>query len=737
MTVPNKTYSMTGSEYWMMKASYNGSLDEYKPEFTVDNLSLDAGLDEMVYAEITYLATHWQTNLSPAGDHMHINWGILPNTAHSYNMKEVADGTDSEGIMYLRGYASGVGDWLNANQDDLVDNGLYMYMTNFDPGAPDANGEFVYYAAKMLSMKIFFLNPIVNSIDRLWAPSAGGVAVVLTGLGFNNPDSELETGGPAKPGGWTDKVDTIEFIGLQGQGTTSITEGAGDFTVDSNSQITIPANKFPALDVGSYHINLKKINVNLDSATTITGYAGDWVCDSNGRVFAGIRVTFWVTDTYVDRPYRTRKAPIILTDWHLRARDDGTETMKYYSMDEVRCPDRVYKGNLSAISSIPRGFDDKTGLFKVSDLTLDLANNDLEFSKLLAGNTVLKNQIVKVYQAFPDEPFGWRSHIISLIIDDYYFEDEVFKIKLKDITQKYFRRSVPREICTEDEYENIHPNSIGAFIPEVLGLCSLTSGEFKGQIEALCIDTTTYKYVAANGILKEITEVYSDDPVAVDSGDYTVTREQDGRTYITFDADQGDKKVTYNAKGYVYGTLNSDNGYVQNPAYVLFYFLVIILEIPPSLIDLASFFTAAAVFDSMGGAEAGKLIIQDGQKPMDITQDLMAGAKMYPRKDGRLAMGMKDISNYSTNAGAAAPVIFRQLDIVGKFNRKYNMRDAINTINAEYDYVPTWDLFKSNVSQRGDVFIEPWEFTPVEDIQQAPTTNRGVGGRRKTRAWAR
>ncbi|MCK4648097.1 hypothetical protein KAT51_01095, partial [bacterium] len=286
-------------------------------------------------------------------------------------------------------------------------------------------------------------------------------------------------------------------------------------------------------------------------------------------------------------------------------------------------------------------------------------------------------------------------------------------------------------------YPNLHPDSEGAFIPEVLGLCSLTSGEFRGQVEALCVDTTTFKYVAANGALKEITEVYADSTTQTPSVNYTVTREDDGRTYITFTTDQEDKKVTFNAKGYIYGGMNSDNGYVQNPAYILLYFFVIILKIPPILIDFASFVSAATVFDNMGEAEAAKLIIQDEQNPMDVAQDLMAGAKCYPRKDGRLALGKKDISNYATNEGNTAPVIFRQLDIIGKFERQYNMRDAITMINAEYDFVPTWDLFKSNLSKEADVTIDPWDPVQVEDDFIARTPRRDRGGRRRIRAWAR
>ena len=740
MTIPNKTYSLTVASATLLLGMYytGGSLNDYQPQFSVNNLSLDAGLDEMVRGEITYSIGYWGRSITPDLDHMDLNWGILPNLLHTYNLIEVAAGAGSSGTMTLRSYQTGVGAWLNSKQDSLVANGLYMLTTNYDPGSPDAEGEWVYWSGVMLSLKIQFLNPVVNSISRLWAPTAGGVAVVLTGLGFKNSDADLDEGGPSNPGdhaaGWEDNVLSIGFVGLQGQGTTTLTQAGGDFTVDSNTQITIPANKFPALSAGSYSIYI--IKRNYGGISDPTGYAGDWACDSDGRVYSSNRITFFISNTYVAREFRERKAPLLLTDWHLKDRSDGSEVMKYYAMDYLRCADRVYKGNLSAISSIPRGFEEKTGLFKISDLTLDLANNDLEFSKLLAGSTLLKNQIVKIYQAYADEPFGWRSHVISLVIDDYSFEDDIFKVKMKDITQKYFRAGIPREVCTEAEYANIHPDSKGAYIPEVLGLCSLTTGEFRGQIEALCINTSTYKYVAANGALKSIDEVYVDDIVAVPTANYSVTIEDDGRTYITFTGSQGNKKVTYNCKGYIYGGLNSTNGYVQNPAYIILYLLLVILEVSPTMIDFASFDEVADVYDNMGESEGGKLILQDEVDPIDILQDLLAGSKCYLGKDGRITLGKKSISNYSLNNSDPALPIFRQLDAVGRVERPYNLREAINKINAEYDYCPTWDLFKSNVSTRGDVFIDPWDPTPViiTDTKRSVSRKRRI---RPIRAWAR
>ena len=81
MTIPNKSYRLTVlSETLLVGWLYSGGAStEYKPQFSVNDLSLDSGLDEMVRAEIPYGAGFWGENLDPALDHMHLNWGILPN----------------------------------------------------------------------------------------------------------------------------------------------------------------------------------------------------------------------------------------------------------------------------------------------------------------------------------------------------------------------------------------------------------------------------------------------------------------------------------------------------------------------------------------------------------------------------------------------------------------------------------------------------------------------------------
>jgi len=158
------------------------------------------------------------------------------------------------------------------------------------------------------------------------------------------------------------------------------------------------------------------------------------------------------------------------------------------------------------------------------------------------------------------------------------------------------------------------------------------------------------------------------------------------------------------------------------------------LKVSPTLIDFASFDSLAAVYDNLGESEAGKLILQEPQDPMDVLQDLLAGSKIYPGKDGRLTVGKKDISNYSTNNGSTLPIIFRQLESIGKASREFNMRDAITAVSAEYDYCPTWDLFKSSAYKGADITIDPWDIKPIEDDRTSRIPRRR---RRPIRPWTR
>lgn len=679
--------------------------------------AIDVNLTQDTSNMTSFQLIHGITNNNNAWEKDRVNGKYYDgvNQWDAYGTRQHAAALDYETITisalpltyspWFVAYKAASGAWANAYQADFWRGGAHFRALNYNPDAPAA-GEIFKVFLYPLYMRVRFFNPVVNSMDRMWAPTAGGVALVLTGLGFKNGNAEIDTNGNTNPGGWGDLVDNIYLEGLQGQGSTTLTRSSGDFTVDSNTQITIPSGKFPALSAGSYEIKLRKVMA--DVGPNVEGYAGAWRCDEDGRVREGEKFTIYISDTYEDREHREKKGWILLTDWHLKNKL-GTEVLKYYSFDYVRCPGKVYKGNLARISAVPRGMDDRSGLFKVADLTLDLANNDLEFSKLLAGTTILKNQKVKIYMAYADEPEGWKSHVITMIIDDYSLDGENFQVKLKDITQKYFRKNIPHYLCTKEAYANIHPDKDGEPMPELIGLASFTTGENKGEVEAICVNTSTFKYLAARGSLKSIDQVYSDNVLKSTPVDYAVSYGDGGITYITFTGDQGDNKVTYNGKGYAYTGINSDDGYVRNPVYIALYFLLVIMKIPFSMIDFNSFEDLATKLENMSEDETGKLILQKSRDPEEILKDLLPGAKCYIAKDGRIAVGKKDVSNFATNNSDTAPVIFKQIDVLGKAQRVYNMRDAVNVINARFDWIPVWDLFKSTSVAESSSAIDRFE----------------------------
>lgn len=166
-------------------------------------------------------------------------------------------------------------------------------------------------------------------------------------------------------------------------------------------------------------------------------------------------------------------------------------------------------------------------------------------------------------------------------------------------------------------YPNIYPEHLGRVMPDVLGFCSLTTGEcdnaVRGAVEAVYVDTSgaPYSYLAAHGSLHGITEVFSDGALMATPGDYSVAYRDGGRTYIDFTPDQGDNKINFNCTGYMFAPWNSGAGYIQNPAYIILFYLAFIVGVPEADIDVASFITLATFYDGLGWGESGKLAIQD------------------------------------------------------------------------------------------------------------------------------
>lgn len=631
-------------------------------------------------------------------------WNLYPPTYHtrydSYGITIAADMPLSDWswcASYDGAHRS------NNDQDEFFALGVEMRMGNYvGVGTPFGVGDSCNAYVRINAFKVNYLNPVVNSLNRMHMPAAGGVRLVLRGLAFDQDDAELNSkdrySGNLLGANWNSLVDFIDFIGQQGQGTTTLNGAAGDFTVVSDTRIVI--ENMPALTAGTYHIRLRKNGVGVAGAIgDVEAYAGDWEAADDGHVTPSTRFALFVGD-YVDPP----RPPLLKFKW--RWIIGGLEIDKYYAPIDIKAPDIFWDGRVLSVSTLKRSIDEMSGMFNISDVNVDMASHEKEFQKLLATG-YCKNQVVQIAHAWATEPAHWDYVIFNAIVDDNSLQGPIYRALLKDISRKHLRKVLPRYTITESEWPDAHENALGMGYPELLGLHSHTTGSNPGAIEAHCVDTTIFKYAAAGGPV-DITQVWSAGSLQTEGAgnDYTVSHDTYGRTYIDFNADQGDKKITFNCTGYRFGIWNSDNGYVQNPAYVLLFFLVFICEVPLAFIDMASFNTLADQFEDQGYDEIGRWAGTELKEADTSLQELLfsAGIKIWPDRLGRFTVGRKDLTNYETDL-----TIWAQIHTMEAPDRTYELPEAINFVKAQWDYQPAPSLWLGADEKQREDAVEDYE----------------------------
>jgi hypothetical protein len=640
----------------------------------------------------------------------------------------------------------------NDMQEEFFQNGLVFYLDIAGCGggcsSPLGVGDELSGSIEPLELTVNYFNPIINTMSRRWMPEAGGVEIVFTGLGFDQDDNEIcdnSRNSYNTVKAFESLVDFIDFIGRQGQGTTRLQRLLGDFIVNSDTKITIPS--MPALPKGTYDVKFIKSNV-LRINKDIEAYVGDFKTDPDplsptyGEVSEGDgRVTFLSSEPGELKP------PMIFSSWEWKLgcvdEDDVANIItEYYAPIDVRSPSVFYEGRILSASGVTRSIDDFTGVYQISDMTVDLASADHHFQERLALGHC-KNRPVSFSFGWTTEPTSWATSVFKGICDDYDLVGTQFQATVKDISQKYFRRLLPRYIATEDDYPNIHPDHVGRAIPEILGTHSWTGGENPGAIEAIYTDTTTFRYVASAGVLNSVTQVYSAGSL-VNPANYAILTPGDGRTYIDFVNDQGDNKITFNCTGYSQAGWNSANGYVENPAYVLAYVMVYLLGVPLGNIDAVSLADIRDYFTDNGWDEIGRLAITDTMAASQVIRDLLFsfGVKMWTALDGNFKLGRKDLTDITADIR-----IFAQIDLIDDPVIQYNLRDAINHIKSKWDFYPAPSAWKyaDEVESEGsekcyDVPMEkpadwdyPWisssDYAAVrinEDLQRLGYGNRKV-----------
>jgi len=567
-------------------------------------------------------------------------------------------------------------------QDDLFNYGCVAscikYYDSPNWGSIPINEE-VQLSFMPQELRCYYFDPIVNNISPLnWKT---GQNFTITGLGFDIPESTFDVYDWNETNHWDDRVFKVSFEGQQGQGTFDVNEA--QYTV-TNTTITIPAGNMPALTTGTYLIRLYKSN-NEQGALYCNAYAGDWRTTAADEMYQGSRFIMTANIASI-----VKKTPIVFTKWGWKGHD-GTIVFDRYSEIDVNSTDYFWDGRIVGMSNLSRSVGGKSGMGTVGDIDLDLANDDKYFSKMLA-TYFLKNQVVEFLYGYDGEPAGWAQEIYAGIVEDYTLTGNIFKVKIKDISQKFYKIKVPRYRCTEEEFSAIQENANGKVMPEILGLASYAATEASGAIEAVYVDTANWKFLAARASLKSILQVYKDGATLALGADYTITYEDGGRTYINLTADPGSSKITFNCQGYMYAPWNSVNGYVQNPARVLEFLLGFLCEIPQSRLDLGSFDTLASILDDQGASEAGFLALQAENDPAGVIAELLfdMGARGYHAKDGRYTVKKKDISTFTVGTTR----LFTQIDLIDFPERSFNLKNAVNTIKAKFNYVPAANLYQ-------------------------------------------
>ena len=580
------------------------------------------------------------------------------------------------------------------------------------------NGEHAIYSSGIEKLKVYYFNPVVNSISPAIYPTTG-TDFEINGLGFALDDAWLnayEWG----TSNWKDHVWQIEFIGKQGQGTYTITTPVFpslNWTI-TNTKITIPVAEMPNLPKGTYEIKLTKKNQPA-IIPDAEAYAGDWRSYDSGEMYEGKRLQLWVDDDGGNSP-ELPDDPVIYSKWKWKS--PTGEVDAWYAPIDVKCTDIFYDGRLLSLSPITRGISGSTGLYVSTEVTAILANTDMDISTKLAEYT-LKNQVVQFWHGWQSEPEVWKEDLFKGYVYDYALEGDRFIVKLKDIFTKWFEKSIPEYTINLEDYPNAKENAVNQLMPEVLGYASYTTGEAPGAVEALCVDTTTYKYLASRGSLKEVVEVYADG-TAIDSGVYTISYEDGGRTFITFDNDQGEKKITFNAKGYMHVDMNSANGYIQNPAYIILFVLGFIIGVPYEDIDIQSFVDLATLAENMSAEETGFFVLQYEKSAEQALAELLftIGSYGYFKRDGKFAVLRKDISNFATEI-----MVFSQIDTIDNPRRSYNFTKFVNRIKGWWNKVVTANIFQSSTTEEHQSSIDFFEATVDNSKFELPwTTGEGV-----------
>jgi len=238
----------------------------------------------------------------------------------------------------------------NISQEKAFRIGFVFHFSDYDTSFN--NNEYFKCAFNATKITANFLNPVVNSISRNKFSGNGGEELIIRGLGFKQDNAELNDTSRYSLNqsvNWDSIVDLIIFEGQEGQGDYTLIRTHGDFSVDSDTQITIPS--MPAMKGGIYKIKLIKQNVlpGLEGID-VEGYAGEFFTDETGKMTSGVDDLYGMFTIVIGEA--ESKAPYFTWEWAWKIA--GELVWKYYAPIDMRATDRFYEGRILSAASATR-----------------------------------------------------------------------------------------------------------------------------------------------------------------------------------------------------------------------------------------------------------------------------------------------------------------------------------------------------------------------------------------------
>jgi hypothetical protein len=327
----------------------------------------------------------------------------------------------------------------------------------------------------------------------------------------------------------------------------------------------------------------------------------------------------------------------------------------YTSSIPVRGADRYFEGRVVNFGPIDRSIPVPSGIPRIGDGFVELADTDQKYRKLFAANPP-QGRAIDLVMMPPDEPLSMAARIYRGEITHVDFPEGSAIINFADISFGFLDEDIPA-LGTPDNFPSLPDPTVEVFVPIPIGFIRATTTE--GAYAAPLVDTINNLYIISRYPIEQVTVVYrksGDDPffTAVLPTEFNVVTEArfiDPNdyvfVYIQFASAQPDgTEIRVDVKGWVpqddvgLGSTTAQT----DPALVIKAFLKEISRRTNDQLDLPSFDTTEALTTSRGYLAAG--VFERGINQRSALAQLVSSFQidLFQNKDAKIAIDLADVA---------------------------------------------------------------------------------------------